>query len=135
MRNFALLCHRHHREAPDVADAEAFWRWVDQAELRDTDKWRGLDESIRPRPSSWQRAEAEKRLGNKSFFAEVRIELVDQYGWTDVDFSAANWPALMDEYFTVLEQATSKHFGVEKKASTHAWALSVAQLRMMRRNT
>ncbi|WP_216677922.1 HNH endonuclease [Streptomyces sp. MNP-20] len=43
VRNFALLCPRHHREAPDVADAEAFWSWVDYACERDGHmKWEGV---------------------------------------------------------------------------------------------
>lgn len=36
VRNFALLCPEHHAEAPDVADAESFWAWIDYAELRDS---------------------------------------------------------------------------------------------------
>ncbi|MGK5637174.1 HNH endonuclease [Streptomyces sp. URMC 126] len=44
VRNFALLCPRHHREAPDVADAEAFWSWVDYACERDGHmKWEGVE--------------------------------------------------------------------------------------------
>ncbi|MFF7025810.1 HNH endonuclease [Streptomyces klenkii] len=134
VRNFALLCPRHHREAPDVADAEAFWSWVDYACERDGHmKWEGVE------PETLARAE---RVGlrietsgpvRKSVrhFDRVRDELVRHYGWCPEDFAGGNhWGALMEEFHTVMESATSTHFNVAKKASTEAWAFEVARRRL-----
>lgn len=58
VRNFALLCPHHHREAPDVADAEAFWSWVDYACERDGHmKWEGAE------PQMLATAERRRPLG------------------------------------------------------------------------
>ncbi|MET9417732.1 hypothetical protein ABZY03_26795 [Streptomyces klenkii] len=134
VRNFALLCPRHHREAPDVADAEAFWSWVDYACERDGHmKWEGVD------PEMLAKAE---RVGlrietsgpvRKSVrhFDRVRDELVRHYGWCPEDFAGGyHWGALMEEFHTVMESATSTHFNVAKKASTEAWAFEVARKRL-----
>ncbi|MEV5238692.1 HNH endonuclease [Streptomyces cinnamoneus] len=134
VRNFALLCPRHHREAPDVADAEAFWSWVDYACGRDGHmKWQGAE------PEMLAKAE---RVGlrietsgpvRKSLhhFDRVRDELVRHYGWCPEDFAGGDhWGALMREFHTVMEAATSTHFNVAKKASTEAWAFEVARRRV-----
>lgn len=134
VRNFALLCPRHHREAPDVADSEAFWSWVDYACDRDGHmKWEGVDTDL------LERAE---RVGlrldkvgpiRKSVhhFDRVRDELARHYGWAPADFTGGeHWGALMKEFHTVLETATSTHFNVAKKASTEAWAFEVARRRL-----
>jgi hypothetical protein len=134
VRNFALLCPRHHREAPDVADAEAFWSWVDYACDRDGHmKWEGADPELL--------AQAE-RVGihlnttgpvrrSVHHFDRVRDELVRHYGWSPEDLAGgAQWSALMKEFHTVLEKATSTHFNVAKKASTEAWAFEVARRRL-----
>ncbi|GAA2491705.1 hypothetical protein GCM10010406_29750 [Streptomyces thermolineatus] len=134
VRNFALLCPRHHREAPDVADAEAFWSWVDYACERDGHmKWEGVD------PEMLAKAE---RVGlridtsgpvRKSLhhFGRVRDELVRHYGWRPEDFAGGDhWGALMEEFHTVMDAATSTHFNVAKKASTEAWAFEVARRRL-----
>ncbi|MER5795937.1 HNH endonuclease [Streptomyces sp. NPDC001980] len=134
VRNFALLCPAHHAEAPDVADAESFWAWVDYAELRDSpDKW--LDASDRQK--EWLR-EHGVRIGAGereplSFFAAVKHELKSLYGWTDADFEVKDWLAFMDEVHQVLKEATGRHFGVDQKASTHAWAYHMARQRRERR--
>ncbi|MEW2167401.1 HNH endonuclease [Streptomyces sp. NPDC007084] len=134
VRNFALLCPRHHREAPDVADAEAFWSWVDYACERDGHmKWEGVD------PETLATAE---RVGlpietrgpvrkSARHFDRVRDELVRHYGWCSEDFAGgSHWGALMQEFHTVMESATSTHFNVSKKASTEAWAFEVARRRL-----
>ncbi|MDA3642613.1 HNH endonuclease [Saccharopolyspora indica] len=134
VRNFALLCPHHHREAPDVADAEAFWSWVDYACERDGHvKWEGVE------PELLAKAE---RVGlridtfgpvRKSLhhFDQVRDELVRHYGWCPEDFAGGDhWGALMEEFHTVMGAATSTHFNVAKKASTEAWAFEVARRRL-----
>lgn len=134
VRNFALLCSRHHREAPDVADAEAFWSWVDYACRRDGHmKWEGMEAEML--------AKAE-RVGlrihtsgpvRKSLhhFDRVRDELVRHYGWCPDDFTDGDhWGALMAEFHTVMDAATSTHFNIPKKASTEAWAFEVARKRL-----
>ncbi|MFF0427126.1 HNH endonuclease [Streptomyces sp. NPDC004520] len=139
VRNFALLCPRHHREAPDVADAEAFWSWVDYACERDGHmKWEGVD------PEMLARAE---RVGlridtsgpvRKSVhhFGRVRDELVRHYGWRPEDFAGGDhWGVLMEEFHTVMDAATSTHFNVAKKASTEAWVFEVARRRLRDRTT
>ncbi|WP_063762324.1 HNH endonuclease [Streptomyces sp. NRRL F-5123] len=135
VRNFALLCPRHHREAPDVADAEAFWSWVDYACERDGHmKWAGLgtgdlarmkDVGIRLDTSGPVR----KSLHH---FGRVRDELVRHYGWTPEDFAGGDqrWVALMEHFHAVMDKATSTHFNVAKKASTEAWAFEVARRRL-----
>ncbi|MGK5543946.1 HNH endonuclease [Streptomyces sp. URMC 127] len=139
VRNFALLCPRHHREAPDVADAEAFWSWVDYASERDDHmKWEGAEPEVL--------AKAE-RVGlhietsgpvRKSLrhFDKVRDELVRHYGWCPEDFAGGDhWGLLMAEFHTVMDAATSTHFNVAKKASTEAWAFEVARRRLRDRGT
>ncbi|MEV8451820.1 HNH endonuclease [Streptomyces sp. NPDC052095] len=134
VRNFALLCPRHHREAPDVADAEAFWSWVDYACERDGHmKWEGVDPGML--------AEVERaglRIDTSGpvrkslhHFGRVRDELVRHYGWRPEDFTGGDhWGALMEEFHTVMDSATSTHFNVPKKPSTEAWAFEVARRRL-----
>jgi hypothetical protein len=134
MRNFALLCPRHHREAPDVADAEAFWSWVDYVcDRKGHMKWEGVA------PELLERAE---RIGlhldtagpvrrSVHHFDRVRDELVRHYVWTPEDLAGGDhWGALMKEFHTVQEAATGTHFNVPKKASTEAWAFVVARRRL-----
>lgn len=132
VRNFALLCKNHHEQAPDIADAEGFWAWVDYAEMRDSgSKWRTASEESRAwlnehgaRTEMVDRSEVE-------FLAAVKFELKHLYGWGEADFGKFSWK-LQEEYHRVLEAATGRHFGVEKKVSTHAWAYDVAWYRMER---
>ncbi|MFK0292274.1 HNH endonuclease [Streptomyces sp. NPDC090442] len=134
VRNFALLCPHHHREAPDVADAEAFWSWVDYACERDGHmKWEGVKpEFLATAERVGLRIEtsgpARKSLHH---FDQVRGELVRHYGWRLEDFAGGDhWGALMKEFHTVMDAATSTHFNVAKKASTEAWAFEVARRRL-----
>ncbi|MES9602166.1 HNH endonuclease signature motif containing protein [Actinomadura sp. NPDC000929] len=132
VRNFALLCEYHHRQAPDIADAEAFWAWVDYAEMRDSgSKWERETEHVK---------ELARKLGSRTekvnrsevdFIAAVRFELEHLYGWEEVDFARFSW-GLQEEYHRVLETATRKHFGIERKVSTHSWAYDVALYRITR---
>ncbi|MFF4919240.1 HNH endonuclease [Kitasatospora sp. NPDC001261] len=130
VRNFALLCKGHHSEAPDVADAESFWAWVDYAELRDSpDKW--LDASDDQK--EWLARNGVKiGIGQRepmSFFSAVKGELKSLYGWSESDFLNIDWQHLMDEFHQVMESATGRHFSIEKKASTYAWAYHIARQR------
>ncbi|PJN17279.1 hypothetical protein CG724_19275 [Streptomyces sp. CB02120-2] len=65
----------------------------------------------------------------RTFFAEVKDELRRLYGWSDEDFARADWPRLMEEFHVVLDAATGRHFSVDKKVSTHAWAYDIARKR------
>ena len=134
VRNFALLCPRHHREAPDVADAEAFWSWLDYASDRDGHlMWDGVEpemlaklEHVGLHPD--MSGPVRKSLHH---FDRVRDELVRHYGWCPEDFAGGyHWGALMEEFHTVMDAATSTHFNVAKKASTEAWAFEVARRRL-----
>lgn len=134
VRNFALLCPRHHREAPDVADAEAFWSWVDYACERDGHmKWEGVEpETLATMERLGLRVDTSGPV-RKSLrhFDRVRDELVRHYGWCPEDFAGGyHWGALMEEFHTVMDSATSTHFNVPKKASTEAWAFEVARRRL-----
>lgn len=133
VRNFALLCPAHHRQAPDIADAEAFWAWVDYAEIRDSgSKWISATNDMK----AWVRAIGErtepKDRSGQRFATAVSFELRHLYGWSDVDFATVSWD-LIDEYQQVLDAATSKHFGIEKKVSTCAWAYHIAMRRLAKR--
>ncbi|MFC9153816.1 HNH endonuclease [Streptomyces bauhiniae] len=134
VRNFALLCSRHHREAPDVADAEAFWSWVDYACERDGHmKWEGLEPELLAKAESVGLHIETSAPVRKSVrhFDRVRDELVRHYGWSPEDFTGSNhWGTLMDEFHTVMDAATSTHFNVARKASTEAWAFEVARRRL-----
>ncbi|MBP2052514.1 5-methylcytosine-specific restriction endonuclease McrA [Streptomyces griseochromogenes] len=131
VRNFALLCPAHHAEAPDVADAESFWAWVDYAELRDSpDKWLDAPDELKGRLQDLGVAIGVGEREPLTFFSAVKHELKALYGWTDGDFTVTDWAALMDEFHKVLEQATGRHFAVEKKVSTHAWAYHMARRRL-----
>lgn len=133
VRNFALLCEDHHKQAPDIADAEAFWAWVDYAEMRDSgSKWQRAPEEIK----LWVKASGGRTepidRGETEFLAGVQFELRHLYGWSDAEFSEMSWQ-LMEEYHRVLDAATGRHFAVEKKVATHAWAYHVARLRLATR--
>ncbi|GAA1293898.1 hypothetical protein Psi02_42410 [Planotetraspora silvatica] len=133
VRNFAFLCQEHHSQAPDIADAEAFWAWVDYAEMRDSgSKWEQAPENVK----DWMRAlgsRTEKHdRSEMDFIAAVKFELRHLYDWTETDFSESSWN-LQEEYHRVLDAATGKHFGVEKKVATHAWAYNVAKHRLSQR--
>ena len=113
VRNFALLCDRHHRMAPDVSDSNAFWQWVD---------WRlSLDHPLsnlgRASPFVAEREE---------FFAQVRAEVTGLYGHDLSKIDGAEWLQLLEIYYRVLETDTSSHFKVARKVSTHAYALHLA---------
>jgi len=130
VRNFALLCVEHHRQAPDIADAEAFWAWVDYAELRDSgSKWQRAPEEVkRWVETKGGRIEPVDR-SETAFLTAVAFELRHLYNWSDEDFAKVSW-ALLAEYHHVLDRATGRHFGVERKVATHAWAYHVALLRL-----
>ncbi|WP_237287791.1 HNH endonuclease signature motif containing protein [Streptomyces malaysiensis] len=131
VRNFALLCRDHHAEAPDVADAESFWAWIDYAELRDSpEKWVDAPEELK---EFLQRSNV--RIGKEpreplSFFSAVKEELKSLYGWGEGDFEAVAWSELMDEFHSVLDTATGRHFSIDKKVSTYAWAYDIALRRV-----
>ncbi|MHC3821521.1 HNH endonuclease signature motif containing protein [Streptomyces sp. DT9] len=134
VRNFALLCADHHRQAPDIADAEAFWAWVDYAELRDSgSKWMRASEEVKIWVESHGGRTEPIARSEKVFLAAVQFELRNLYGWKDENFSDVSW-GLMEEYHRVLDAATGRHFAVEKKVSTHAWAYHVARLRLANRS-
>ncbi|MET9010784.1 hypothetical protein ABZX74_07600 [Streptomyces olivaceoviridis] len=124
----------HGEEGEATADAGSFWAWVDHAELRDSpDKW--LD--ARGELTQWLQGHS-VRIGvgereRPAFFAAVKHELKSLYGWTDSDFAVSDRGSLMEEFHQVLEEATGRHFGIEKKVSTQAWAYHMARQRMNRR--
>ncbi|OLZ47460.1 hypothetical protein BS329_26450 [Amycolatopsis coloradensis] len=128
LANFALLCKEHHREAPDVADAEAFWKWIDYASLRDSSRRMTLiEEKLKvPAPEPKSDPEPEK----SEFFAKVIAELKALHEWKDDDFQGGKWGEILTEYYEVLHQKTGKHFGIEAKVSTHAWAMDIARRRI-----
>ncbi|MER8047828.1 hypothetical protein [Streptomyces sp. NPDC094032] len=131
VRNFALLCSAHHAEAPDVADAESFWAWVDYAELRDSpDKWLNAPAELQEQLRKEGVRVGTPRREPQSFFSAVKRELKALYGWTDAHFTSAVWEELMEEFHTVLDSATGRHFSIEKKVSTYAWAYDVARRRV-----
>lgn len=129
LANFALLCHEHHLEAPDVADSEAFWKWIDYAAERDSGRRMALiatalDITV---------PEREPRPAKTAFFTEVMAELKALYEWRDEYFRDPNWAEIFTEHYNVLQNHTGKHFGVDMKVSTHAWALDVARRRVLRK--
>lgn len=127
VRNFSLLCPDHHAEAPDVADAESFWAWIDYAELRDRPgKWVDAPDEVK---ALLRRHNVRIGKGSReplSFFSAVMEELKALYGWTDGDFGAVAWPDLMEEFHRVLDTATGRHFSIDKKVSIYAWAYDIA---------
>ncbi|MEU7528541.1 HNH endonuclease [Saccharothrix sp. NPDC042600] len=134
VRNFALLCAKHHKEAPDVADAEAFWSWVDYACERDGhEKWSGVDPELLAR-AGIELDTPRAAKNSAGHWSAVRAELITHYGWAPEDFSAASLDELMEEFHTVFEGATTTHFGVAKKASTEAWAFEIARRRIANRS-
>ncbi|MEV5676340.1 HNH endonuclease [Streptomyces sp. NPDC052179] len=131
VRNFALLCPGHHAEAPDVADAESFWAWVDYAELRDSpDKWVDALEEVKKLLRSHNVRIGKETREPLSFFSDVKEELKSLYGWTGGDFESVAWSDLMDEFHRVLDGATGRHFSIDKKVSTYAWAYDIALRRV-----
>ncbi|MFE0024535.1 HNH endonuclease signature motif containing protein [Amycolatopsis sp. NPDC059021] len=132
VRNFALLCDEHHRDAPDIADAEGFWAWVDYAEMRDSgSKWEGAPEKIKEWALKFGSRIGKYDRSELDFVDAVKFELAHLYGWEEDDFSSFSW-GLHEEYHRVLDVATGRHFGIDKKVSTHAWAYNVALYRLDR---
>ena len=120
IRNFALLCKDHHEEAPDVADAEAFWAWIDYASLRDTHKkWARYSERTvkRAEEIGIKMPYAGNPHDPLSFDEAIKQELINLYDWQDEDFQAFNWK-MAAEIHRVIDEATSAHFGVKRKSST-----------------
>ncbi|MET8260739.1 HNH endonuclease [Micromonospora sp. NPDC005205] len=128
VRNFAPLCELHHRQAPDVIDAESFWRWIDYArakgERERVARMREMAPALIPDPGPRTDAPA------GTFFGQVKGELIELYGWVEGDFEGLAWSRVLDDFYVVLEQATGKHFGVDRKVSTYAWAYNVAKKRV-----
>jgi hypothetical protein len=109
VRNFALLCPDHHRQAPDVQDSNSFWQWVD---------WKLSTDGFfarRTKPVGVAR--------ETEFFTQVREELTELYGWRTKDIQSVPWGDLMTAYYRIMTTDTSEHFGVKRKVATHAWAL------------
>ncbi|RKS09727.1 hypothetical protein DFP74_5469 [Nocardiopsis sp. Huas11] len=137
VRNFALLCTYHHREAPDIADAEAFWRWIDYVYDRDAhmrpevgipgfvfeaSPWNeliGVDDEGKPG------TETDENL----FRRKLRIELTHLYGWGPEEFSRLESIGIDQEFHRVRRGATGRHRGVGRKVSTYAWAYNTALVR------
>jgi hypothetical protein len=127
IRNFALLCPDHHRQSPDIADAEAFWAWIDYMMMRNSNSDYSADH---PRMLGVRAPDIEGSADDRSSFNEaLNRELIELYGWRDDEFSAVTWQFLL-EFNKVLEDATGSHFGVSKKPSTYAWAYDVALRRI-----
>jgi hypothetical protein len=132
VRNFALLCSDHHRQAPDIADAEAFWAWVDYMVMRHPSEMLDGVRILTGVPPNHP-----KMLGvvlpikgipddQKAIFGEALYrELVELYGWSEEEFASVTWKVSVDLY-KVLETATGYHFGINRKPSTYAWAYDVA---------
>ncbi|MBB5476777.1 hypothetical protein HNR20_001282 [Micromonospora parathelypteridis] len=128
VRNFAPLCEEHHRQAPDVIDAESFWSWIDYACEKEAGKRLALMHKVAPALIPDPGPEPVRPPG--TFFEQVKRELIDLYGWVESDFEGLAWGRVLDEFYVVLEQATGKHFGVDRKVSTYAWAYNVAKKRV-----
>jgi hypothetical protein len=61
----------------------------------------------------------------------ARDELINLYGWPAADFDEFHrWGELLEEFHEVMQLATSRHFGVEAKPSTEAWAFDIARRRL-----
>lgn len=132
VRNFALLCAYHHKQAPDIADAEAFWAWVDYAERRDAgSKWERESDRVKEKVQQFGSRTEKVDRSEVAFIEAVKFELEHLYGWEDADFARFSWD-LQEEYHRVLDAATRKHFGVERKVATHSWAYDVALYRITR---
>ncbi|WP_201294752.1 HNH endonuclease [Nocardiopsis sp. FR4] len=128
VRNFAPLCTDHHKASPDVADSEAFWSWIDHERNKYSDnRQKAIMEIFNPKEASPGSQKIDD--GSDNFFRLVKAELISLYNWKEEDFSAAPWE-LMEQYQTVLKEATGKHFAIDKKVSTHAWAFNVAKQRI-----
>ncbi|MGO1057133.1 HNH endonuclease [Crossiella sp. CA198] len=137
VNNFALLCSKHHQEAPDVADAEAFWQWVDYAELRDShQKWELLPDDLAHLAPvlSRNKNRPEADDPDDKFFARVKQELRAVYDWSEGDFEGARWQEILEEYYELVHKGTVDHFGVRHKKSTHAWAYDAAKKLVDQRN-
>ncbi len=128
VRNFAPLCEEHHEQAPDVIDAESFWRWIDYTCQKEERKRVALIHKAAPALIPDPGPEPDRASG--TFFEQVKRELIDLYGWVESDFEGLAWSRVLDDFYVVLEQATGKHFGVDRKVSTYAWAYNVAKKRV-----
>lgn len=133
VRNFALLCKRHHAEAPAIADAEAFWAWIDyKCERNGHEKWQRVDpELLKSVGLGDVLGRSKSPTAPEKHFAKVRDELINLYGWDDCDFvELHSWGELMEEFHEVMKLATSSHSGVTVKPSTEAWAFDTARRRL-----
>lgn len=138
VRNFALLCSYHHRESPDIADSEAFWRWVDYAYDRDAHMRPKIDlPDIFFEASPWnerlalvQEGSSSSEMDEDAFSRKLRTELTHLYGWGLEDFPRLGSRRLEQEFLRVRRGATGRHRGVGRKVSTYAWAYDVALVRL-----
>jgi hypothetical protein len=129
VRNYALLCPRHHQQAPDVSDAEAFWAWVDYVTIRDGhEKWTNLPKDLQ-KQLNIRIPETGLARDHADFSDMIHRELVELYGWQERDFATMTWE-LQSEFQRLLSEATSDHFGVKRKSSTYAWAYDKARKRL-----
>jgi 5-methylcytosine-specific restriction endonuclease McrA len=127
LRNFALLCPDHHRQAPDIADAEAFWAWIDYMVMRHSNNSTVSNFGTEHSSTLGIRLpNIEGSAERRAQFAEsVERELVELYGWSEKEFASVTWKVNI-ELHKVLEAGTGYHFGISRKASTYAWAYDVA---------
>jgi hypothetical protein len=127
IRNFALLCPDHHKQAPDIADSEGFWKWIDYMVMRNS---RGNYPASHPEMLGVRVPIIAGTFDQRDkFTVDLQRELVELYGWQDKEFSAVTW-AVNIELHKVLENATGFHFGITRKPSTYAWAYDIALRRI-----
>ena len=82
LRNFALLCPDHHKQAPDIADAEGFWAWIDYMGMRQNRAKHGWPASDHPRMLGIYLPLVEGSANEQvEFIQTVQRELVELYGW------------------------------------------------------
>lgn len=133
VRNFALLCKRHHHAAPDIADAEAFWRWIDVATAHaGYERMSRLDSDVVAllhARSNAKPPQPEPTMPTRLDYV-VRNELISVWQWQHHEVDEHLTWALLGEADKVLDAATTEHFGVKRKPSTYAWALHVARARL-----
>ncbi|MFC4563662.1 HNH endonuclease signature motif containing protein [Nocardiopsis mangrovi] len=138
VRNFALLCPYHHQMAPDVADAEAFWKWIDYSYDRDS-HMREMGENVQQLlrkyiheavPNNSNRNNDYEKAKEGGFDQELIFELKNLYGWTQEELGGLLERRLVQEFNRVRRAATTNHRGVGRKVSTYAWAYNVALRRV-----
>jgi 5-methylcytosine-specific restriction endonuclease McrA len=126
LRNFALLCGDHHRQSPDIADAEAFWAWIDYMVMRRSSLKRKGASPDHPKMLGIRLPHIDGAAEDQAQFVNIlERELVELYGWGENEFASVTWKVNV-ELHSVLESATGYHFGVSRKASTYAWAYDAA---------